>query len=315
MNTPLRTLAKQAAYPVVEQMWAGTLWAARPAMARGQTVRRWQPGGGPVVVVAPHPDDETLGAGGVIARHLQAGDEVTIVALTDGRASRAYQGNLTGDEMAAQRRTELEAALRVLEDGPKCSPGKLTLAWLGLPEGGWAFEEARRRLIPLLTPAQTLYAPSCVDFHPEHLATARLVAGLVQPEQVVRIVELGVPLTPLLANLVADISSVAARRRQALGCFVTQTGALAPLRRSEHYRATLFGSPQVEVFWELPAAAYARVIQAGAWAWQESPFRSIRPRPFGDGMAFGAWKARTHLREIAAAAGDSSTDLLLGEAL
>jgi LmbE family N-acetylglucosaminyl deacetylase len=204
--------------------------------------------------------------------------------------------------MAAQRRVELAAALAALAGPSAASAGTLILAWLGLPEGGWAMDEARTLLAPLLAQARIVYAPSCVDFHPEHLAAARVVAGLVAAPQVVRAVELGVPLTPLLANLVADISAVAARKRQALACFTSQRATLAPLERAGRYREALYRLAQAEVFWELPATAYAAVVQAGAWGWPDSPFRGIRPRPFGDGLAFGAWRARRHLREVAAAA-------------
>lgn len=302
MSAFLRRAAKRIAYPAAEQAWAAMLRAARPAMAPGQAMRPWQPGSGPVVVVAPHPDDETLGAGGVIALHAQAGDAVAVIALTDGRASRGPDGAWAGDAMAAQRRAELEAALVALAGQPCGADRPVTLAWLGLREGQWTPDEARTLLAPLLSQARIVYAPSCVDFHPEHLAAGRLVAELVTPPQIVRIVELGVPLTPLLANLAADISAVAAQRRRALACFTTQKGALVPLQRGEGYRAALYGLPQVEVFWELSAPAYAAVMRAGAWSWQGSPFRGIRPRPFSDGLAFGAWRARRRLARVAAAA-------------
>jgi len=38
-----------------------------------------------ILVLAPHPDDELIGLGGVIARHLEAGSRVTVLYLTDGR--------------------------------------------------------------------------------------------------------------------------------------------------------------------------------------------------------------------------------------
>jgi LmbE family N-acetylglucosaminyl deacetylase len=40
-----------------------------------------------VLVLAAHPDDETLGVGGTIVRHLNQGDAVRVVVLTDGVTS------------------------------------------------------------------------------------------------------------------------------------------------------------------------------------------------------------------------------------
>lgn len=40
-----------------------------------------------VLVIGAHPDDEVLGAGGTIARHVQEGDQVCVLILTDGVTS------------------------------------------------------------------------------------------------------------------------------------------------------------------------------------------------------------------------------------
>ena len=41
-----------------------------------------------VLVIAPHPDDEVLGVGGTILRHLDNGDDVHVVICTRGEESR-----------------------------------------------------------------------------------------------------------------------------------------------------------------------------------------------------------------------------------
>ena len=44
----------------------------------------WAPAPAPFLVIAPHPDDETLGAGGFIAAQCLHGRDVLVVAATDG---------------------------------------------------------------------------------------------------------------------------------------------------------------------------------------------------------------------------------------
>ena len=41
-----------------------------------------------VLIVAAHPDDEILGVGGTIRKHIQAGDEVNVIILGEGLTSR-----------------------------------------------------------------------------------------------------------------------------------------------------------------------------------------------------------------------------------
>jgi len=66
----------------------------------------WVPEGKPTIVVVPHPDDETLAVGGLIATLRAMDAEVTVVAVTDGE--HAYIEN---DGLAEIRKKEQTRAL------------------------------------------------------------------------------------------------------------------------------------------------------------------------------------------------------------
>jgi N-acetylglucosamine malate deacetylase 1 len=57
-----------------------------------------------VLVIAAHPDDEILGAGGTMARHARAGEKVHIVFLADGISSRGSQRSAIERRAAAASR-------------------------------------------------------------------------------------------------------------------------------------------------------------------------------------------------------------------
>lgn len=55
-----------------------------------------------VLVVAAHPDDEALGCGGTLARHVREGDEVSALFMTDGVGARGQGGEAERNEAALQ---------------------------------------------------------------------------------------------------------------------------------------------------------------------------------------------------------------------
>ncbi len=247
------------------------------------------PGKQRVVIIAPHPDDETIGVGGTAVLHRQQGDEVTAIVLTDGRQSRA--ANLSPDEMAAKRALEIQSAAEILG---------VDLVHLQLPEGNWHEKDVQKKLAPYIAAADIIYAPSCVDFHPEHIKTAIVVARLTETGQIVRIFELGVPLSQTLVNRCSDVSGVIAVKKKALAAFKTQSGAIYPLQRMSQYRARYYRLKAVELFRELDGADYRKFIAGGDRRQEKSPpFYGVRYRPFSDPLAY--WigqKERRHLRSF-----------------
>jgi LmbE family N-acetylglucosaminyl deacetylase len=120
------------------------------------------------VVVAPHPDDETLGIGGTLASWAAADLPTVVVAVTAGEGSHPDSPTLAREELAACRRREHRRALRTL------GLGHGDVVELDLPDGDVAAHarRLRRELATLLEPGDTLVAPLEGDGHPDHDAVA-----------------------------------------------------------------------------------------------------------------------------------------------
>jgi LmbE family N-acetylglucosaminyl deacetylase len=239
-------------------------------------------GGARVLVLAPHPDDETLGCGGAIALHSRAGDAVCVVIVTDGGRSRA--GGRGPAEIRRLRHAEARAAVARL--------GPVDLRQWDLPEGRWSPDTLDTRLAQLLAEfAPTLiYTTSCVDFHSEHRRVAESLGRVLAADagrvcRAVRVYELQVPLTPVLANVAVPIGPVAAVKGRALAAYGTQAASFGWLPRQARYLRRLYGARgPVEVFWKLPPAHFVRLM-AGYPA-VGARFRGLRLRPFSDMLAW-----------------------------
>ncbi len=58
---------------------------------------------GPVVLFAPHPDDDLIGPGGTVALHRRQGDAVQVVVAYDGYLGNQLHPDLPKDEFIALR--------------------------------------------------------------------------------------------------------------------------------------------------------------------------------------------------------------------
>jgi LmbE family N-acetylglucosaminyl deacetylase len=278
----------------VERLWRAACWLLarlRPAAARAWTT----PGGQRALVIAPHPDDEAIGCGAAIVRHMAAGDHVLIVFITDGRRSRAL--GLGPEAMAQRRRREAAASAAILG---------ASWEWLGLPEGEWASAELAERLGQIVRRERPdlIYGPSRVDFHPEHRRVAQALAaalGATVAAPRVRVVQLHVPLTSALTNLVCPAGTAGGQANAALRAHASQWGSVARALRMRRYSAARYGLPgEAEEFWELGAAAYQALHQGEPTGWAWRCFYGVRMRPWSDPLAYLRGRAeRQRLRVIA----------------
>jgi len=67
---------------------------------------------GNILVISPHPDDDVLGAGGMMIGASQKGRGVFSIYITDGRGSPRLDPSVSDQEMAQQREAEAKASLK-----------------------------------------------------------------------------------------------------------------------------------------------------------------------------------------------------------
>ena len=171
--------------------------------------------GSRVLVLAPHPDDEVFGCGGAIMRHVDAGDLLKIVILSNGE----YRANTAQQAAYGElRREESSKAAMTLGYG--------TPEFWGLPDRGVEYGE---RLVQRIEGAiealgaSLVYAPSIYEMHPDHRALGMAALEAVRRHAAkpnLAMYEVGVPI--LRPNVLLDISALRQRKQDAMACFTSQ---------------------------------------------------------------------------------------------
>jgi LmbE family N-acetylglucosaminyl deacetylase len=123
-----------------------------------------------LIVVAAHPDDETLGAGGLIARAAASGVSVTVVVATAGEASHPHSPTVPPAALAAVRRAEVAAAVAAL--APAAAVRQLDLGDGRLESAVAALTREILSLVGEFVAGTWLVAPWRDDRHPDHSAAS-----------------------------------------------------------------------------------------------------------------------------------------------
>ena len=133
--------------------------------------------GRPALVVAPHPDDESLGCGGLIAEAARLGEAIHIAVVTDGAGSHAESHTHRPERLRQLRQEETLEAAAVLGVPPA------RVSFLEVPDGrapqrGSAARATGQGLAALARDigAGTVFTSWDYDSHPDHVATHRYAA-------------------------------------------------------------------------------------------------------------------------------------------
>ena len=218
-----------------------------------------------VAVVAPHPDDETLGCGGTLAVLASGGAAIYVVFVTDGSASHPSHPRIAASDIAKMRRAEAKEAT-----------GALGVHWdrvlfVDAPDGGLAgldnagSDAVASRIAAMLAEIapDAVLLPLRRDGSSDHDASFILVRlALQKAAQSPRIFEFPIwawrnpllQLGPIFASRAIwriDIKDVLDRKAAALGAYVSQIRPIPPDTRpvlSQEFTSE-FGLPE-EYFFE-----------------------------------------------------------------
>jgi LmbE family N-acetylglucosaminyl deacetylase len=132
-----------------------------------------------LMAILAHPDDESLGCGGVLARYAEEGVATHVLTATRGDAGRHGEGPHPGREAVGRiREEELRSAAREL--------GVRSVEVLGYPDGGLDQadpEEVQGLMVEHIRRARPhvvlTFGPDGAYGHPDHIAVSQLALGAV----------------------------------------------------------------------------------------------------------------------------------------
>lgn len=185
------------------------------------------------LIIAPHPDDESIAAGGLLQRAIAAGGEVCIVFVTDGENNPwplrylKKKVRITDSDRAewgALRRQEARRGLRALGIPPSSA------VFLGYPDtmmsklartGHLRVRDALANAIDAFGPS-LLVLPSSFDLHADHRAISWLAHSVASGRAVVTYVIHGHAPDGRLALQLELTEEESARKRAAIECHQSQ---------------------------------------------------------------------------------------------
>ena len=233
--------------------WFGRFceWGSRRLLGRLYRVTHRMPvelravQAGRVLVVAPHMDDEVIGAGGTLALHKQAGSTIGVVYLSDS----------DGDSPTAVRKQEAEACSREM--------GFEIVAFLDFPDGDLPRCEDRiatrlREVIAGWKPTQII-CPFLTDHHRDHQAAAASVALALRDSKWAGDVWGFEIWSTIWPNVVVDISSVVEKKKAGIACHASQVAGMDYIDAAlglNRYRGLRVQVRYGEAFHVCPAAEY-----------------------------------------------------------
>ena len=169
---------------------------------------------GKVLVIAPHPDDDIIGCGGALVKHLKAKDQVKIVYLCDGSL-----GSPEGKRLSQSEKAQLVKIREVEARESAEIIGVSDLIFWRYKDGHLVLNNTSKKLMNALLESfdpDIVYVPSFDDPNSDHAETVKILAAALSGVKVnPQIVNYEV-WQPVFANRIVDVTAEFAKKKQAL---------------------------------------------------------------------------------------------------
>jgi LmbE family N-acetylglucosaminyl deacetylase len=192
-----------------------------------------------VLVIAPHPDDESIGCGGAICLHARRGERVVVAFLTSGELGLKH---LAPDRAREIREAEAARATQIL--------GVAATYFLRLPdwEVGDHLDRAGDDVAQIVREERsvTIYLPHAAEWHPDHQAALPVARRALRqqagpaPPPLLKGYEVWTPLAE--HDDVEDVSPVMSVKLHAVRCYASQLNGFRydqAVRGLNRYRGAL----------------------------------------------------------------------------
>lgn len=164
-----------------------------------------------ILIIAPHPDDESIGCGGLLSLY---GSQCDVVVATDGRGGHAPGFAGSEEELAGIRKRELKAAMQLCH--------ARNVRFLDIPDG-FLYRNYRSFREIDLRPYRLIFVPNRAESHRDHRVVREMACRLKRRQRARGIIveyEVWTPMAEVSDDL--DISPVLDEKRALISEYQSQ---------------------------------------------------------------------------------------------
>ncbi len=200
-----------------------------------------------VLVIAPHQDDESIGCGGTVIKHVNSGGKLEIAFCTSGQPERMKESEKAAKILGSKTNHFLQFDIRSLSKN---------------------IDELSERFVILFDKVKPdiIFLPFMIDNHQDHIAISKAFVKAYQKKKVDALIYAYSVWLTLIPNVAIDISQQWEEKKKAIDCYKTQTATRDYVTMassiSKYWSVVKGKSTQYcEVFFKASSGEYVRFVK------------------------------------------------------